>query len=227
MEKNLKTEIPTYESVWAVLMENSKQLQESRLQLERTNAILDEKFRETDEKFRETSEKFRETDKKFRETSEKFRETDLKFRETDEKFNKTDEKIKRVSEQIGGLSKSLGEQTEYFFYSGIKREMTLVGDNFHTITKKVRGINGWEYDIVLTNFRKVCVLEVKHKFEKKHLQRFLDDKIPNFKVEFPQYTDYEIIPAIASLHFLENTIELAHHRNVLVLGREGKGIVRL
>jgi len=185
MEKNLKTEIPTYESVWAVLMENSKQLQEARLQLERTNAILDEKFRETDEK------------------------------------------IKRVSEQIGGLSKSLGEQTEYFFYSGIKREMTLVGDNFHTITKKVRGINGWEYDIVLTNFRKVCVLEVKHKFEKKHLQRFLDDKIPNFKVEFPQYTDYEIIPAIASLHFLENTIELAHHRNVLVLGREGKGIVRL
>jgi len=192
MEKNTNTEIPSYESVWAIFMENSKQLLESRLQLERTNAILDEKFQKTDEK-----------------------------------FQKTDEKINRVSEQIGGLSKSLGEQTEYFFYSGIKKDMTLVGENFHTITQKVRGIHGWEYDIVLTNNKIVCVLEVKHKFEKKHLLRFLDDKIPNFIVEFPQYTDYEVIPAIASLHFLENTIELAHNRNVLVLGREGKGIVRL
>jgi len=203
MDNQNKIEVPTPDMIWAILMENSTQLQESRKQLEESRKQLEETKMILDEKFRETDEKILESDKK------------------------TNQKIDRVSEQIGGLSKSLGEQTEYFFYSGIKKEMTLVGENFHTITKKVRGIHGWEYDIVLTNNRKVCVLEVKHKFEKKHLQRFLNDKIPNFKVEFPQYAEYEIVPAIASLHFLENTIELAHASNVLVLSREGKGIVRL
>jgi len=64
-----KAETPSYESVWQILQETNRILQENAIQRQETERVIKEYRQETDRILRESSEK---TDKKIRELTELF-----------------------------------------------------------------------------------------------------------------------------------------------------------
>jgi len=206
MDNQNKIEVPTPDMIWAILMENSKQLQESRLQLERTNSILNEKFQKTDEKFQKTDEKFQKTDEKFQKTDKKFLETERMFKE--------------IHGELGGIGKSNGKIAQDYFYSALSKNMKLGKLDFDFIDSNLRRKKKnteAEYDIIMYNQKKVLIVEVKHVFRLEHLPKFYETQLKRFRILFDDYKNYKLYGAIAGMTFEDGVIDEAQKYGFYVI----------
>jgi hypothetical protein len=63
---------------------------------------------------------------------------------------------------------------------------------------------------------------VKYKLNKKDMDNFLEKKLPNFRILFPEYKDYEVRVGFASFFIEEDLMEYAKEVGAILLQRRGK-----
>jgi hypothetical protein len=226
----------TLDEIKQILKENAiQQAKNDKLfaELRISQAETDAKFKETDAKFKETDAKFKETDvrleKLFAETDAKFKETDARFKETDARleklFAKTDAKLKEVGRQLGDIGHSSGDAAEEFFYNALEENKFLGKVKFDEISKNIKAKKHRledEYDIFMENGNSVAIVEVKHKVRKEHITKLISNKAENFRVLFPDYTEYKLFVGIAGLAFDHKTEEYAAENGIVVLKQKGE-----
>jgi hypothetical protein len=137
---------------------------------------------------------------------------------------KTEFKLKEVGRQLGDIGHSMGDSAEEFFYNSLEENKMLGLVKFDEISKNIKQKkhrNEDEYDIFLENGNAVGIIEVKQKVKKDHVEKLISKKAENFRILFPDYTDYKLYVGIAGLSFEPNAEKLATENGLVVLKQKG------
>ena len=142
---------PSFETVWAILQETSRQMQE------------------TDRRMQETDRRMQETDRQMQETDRRIKETDRILKEGKEDFNR----------RLGSLTNLFGDFTlgmvapklcEKFMDYGLifpkSNPNAIVDDRINKIS--------FEIDIMLENGEKAMLVEVKTKLTKDRIHSHIE-----------------------------------------------------
>ena len=155
---------------------------------------------EYEERHKKSAKEYEERQK---ESAKEYEERQKEYEERQKKAEKETAELKRVvrevSRSIGGLGNSIGDVTEDYFYSSISTTLNVNGIQYDTAKKNMiinTPIKQGEYDIVLINSTRLLVIEVKHKLEIKHIEKFANKHLPLFKELFPEYKDFVIYGAV-------------------------------
>jgi hypothetical protein len=151
-------------------------------------------------------------------------ETDAKFKEMRLTQEKQDKKFDKLHKEIAAIGHSNGDAAESFFFNSLEENKTLGKVKFDEISKNVKQKKHRhedEYDIFLENGNAVGVIEVKYKVQKIHVEQLLDKKAENFRILFPDYTDYKLYVGIAGLSFENEAEEFATENGLVVLKQKG------
>ena len=223
------------------IRENSEQLKETQKQVKEMFAETKEMFADTDrqvkEMFAETKEMFADTNKQvkemFAETKEMFADTDRQVkgmytetkemfadttRRVEKMFADTNESIRRVSVEFLGVT---GHIVEGLVSSSTVNIFKEAGYDLHDSGKNLKRElpsenKKIEVDALLSNESVVIPVEVKAHFTKKKVKRFIR-KMEMFKKFFPEYTDKEVVAAIAAIHYEGDADTFAHDEGLLVI----------
>ncbi len=191
----------------------------SRIEQARRSRELDEQFKETDRRIRENSEQLKETQKQvkgmYAETKEMFADT---TRRVEKMFADTNESIRRVSVEFLGVT---GHIVEGLVSSSTVNIFKEAGYDLHDSGKNLKRElpsenKKIEVDALLSNESVVIPVEVKAHFTKKKVKRFIR-KMEMFKKFFPEYTDKEVVAAIAAIHYEGDADTFAHDEGLLVI----------
>jgi hypothetical protein len=161
----------------------------------------------------------------FKELAKSQKELSESQKRTDTRLEKTMAKVDKIAEMYGGVGNSQGKVAEEFFYNSLKHNPVLDGIHFDYIRKNVTGSRNnieEEYDIILVNGAIVYIIEVKYRLRKEDIDRYVTRKLPNFKIIFPEYKDFEIRLAFASFFIDDELVEYAREKGFLLLKRRGK-----
>jgi len=127
---------------------------------------------------------------------------------TEKVINKMGDKVDKLSDLYNGFAKNTGEAVEQFFFDYFERHLKM-GDVVFEKAKLNMGTMDCEYDIVLSNGKYVGIVECKHKFHYKDLEKFVSESLPKFKTEFPKYHNCKIVAGIATYVLVEDVKQLA------------------
>ena len=208
-------------------------------------ASIAEAQKKTDEQIKETGLQLKETDKQLKETDKQIKETGLQLKETDKRLQETDKllaktsaridkviarvdkvaaKVDKVAIMYGGMANNQGAVAEEFYFNTLKDNPVLQNMHFDITYKNVTaqraGIED-EYDILLINGTAIYIIEVKYNVHAKDIKKLIDKKAKNFRVLFPEYTDYEHHLGLACFHIDDDTKEQALAAGVNILQRKG------
>jgi len=210
METTQKNENASFESVWLLIQENSKQLKETRAilneQLRETRAILDEKFKETDRQFKETDRQFKETDRQIKEMIKERKELDKKTRGLETLF----------TSQWGALIESLveGKLVELLNGRGIPVNQTT--QRYEAMFNKKQ----YEFDIIAINGTDAVIVEVKTTLTVKYVKEF-SEKMIIIKDILPIFRPFNIKGAMAYLKQNEQSEKFAQSKGLLTIKATG------
>ena len=204
MEKIENIQSATPESIWALLHENARQMQETDRRMQET----DRRMQETDKMVKELTQSQKETDRVIKEsrkeTDKIIKELIQSRKETDRVLQKTGKQMKELQKTMGGMAKSHGDfAEEYFFTSFEEGQNNFFGEKFDTIDKNLK--SQWqglrdEYDIVLYNHTSVAIIEVKYRARIHDIPKTIK-KAQTFRILFPYYKDFKIYLGFASMSF--------------------------
>ena len=141
----------------------------------------------------------------------------------------TDRQIKALSQNIDGVNKSIGLDAEEFFYSSLKKNLTIGNIKFDYIYQNdTRSFKGktQEIDILLENGSSVGVVEVKNRVSQKSIDQ-LDKIMDNFDYFHPLYKDYKVIGAIAGKIFPKHLQEQTLKKGYSVIMQQGDHIEQI
>ena len=198
----------TPESVWAALRElAARQVENERM--------LTEKFAETDRQRQENE----------RMLTEKFAETERQMKQSREDY---DRRMINFEKTMGSWSNNHGSfAEEYFFNSFENGRQNFFGEKFDDIDKKVPGIRkGFrdEYDIVFTNGKSVCIIEVKFKAHQDHIARVLN-KAVTFRENFPYFANHQMYLGYAALAFDDHIEQECIKNGIAIIKQVGDSVV--
>jgi hypothetical protein len=137
---------------------------------------------------------------------------------------KNDKKFDKLHAELGAIGHSNGDAAESFFYNSLEDNKVLGNVKFDEIIKNVKQKKHRqqdEYDIFLENGNSVGVIEVKYKVQQIHIDKLIEKKAENFRILFPDYTDYKLYVGIAGLSFEPETEEYAVKNGLVVLKQKG------
>jgi hypothetical protein len=146
-------------------------------------------------------------------------------KDTEAKFKDTDAKFKELYRQFSDIGLSNGEAAESFFYNSLESKKMLGNIKFDEIAKNIkqkRHRTEDEYDIFLENGNSVGIIEVKYKVTKDHINKLVEKKASNFRILFPDYTNYKLYMGIAGLSFEPNVEQMAIDNGLVVLKQKGE-----
>ena len=163
-----------------------------------------EKHREEAEAHRKQTEKHREEAEAHRKQTEKHREEAEKYRQEAEAYRKeTNETLKRMSERSDDIAHELGFYTrkvaniaEDYFYKSLKNNPVVNGIKFDKVSVNER-IQGYEYDIVLSNGTAIMLISVKTNLRPSHIYKLFHKELPRFRTSYSKH--YILYGAVASL----------------------------
>jgi hypothetical protein len=188
---------PTFEKVWAALMETGREMK----------AMSKEADRRRDEIDRQQAETAREIKEMVRDGKD------------------LDRRIKAVTQQMGGMANSIGSAAEEFFASAMQSKKLFGGQRYDDVCCNVKGRTTAgipdEFDIVLYNGGAVAIIEVKQKACQADVEMMVTRKLPDFRDIFPQYRDYKIYLGIGSMSYDKWVREKAHELGVGMLCQKG------
>jgi len=201
------TNIPpaTPETVWAVLMENARQL---------------ERFCVEGEKSRAETEKSHTEFEQLRIESERLHAE--KIRIADER------RMKKFEELTGSLANNQGSFAEEYFFNAFEdKEQNFFGEKFDDIRNNIK--NFWqgiedEYDIVLYNQISVALIEVKYKAHSNDIPVVLK-KAETFRILFPGYKDFKIYLGLASMIFYPELEQECINQGIAVIKQLGDKVI--
>jgi len=136
---------PTFESVWAALMENREQQKENAQQLEKTKQLMEKQFAENERQRQE-------------------------FRESMKAMQK---ELGGVGNSNGAVAESyfVNSFTKTMQFAGQKYDSMDSGLKRKVKSLNLQG----EYDLVLYNCTSVVIIEIKYDAEKKHVEWLLEE----------------------------------------------------
>jgi hypothetical protein len=198
---------PTFESVWASLMETRRLIENN-------------------------AEQFKETRRLIESNAEQQKETDRLMKENEKKAEKSredyNERMKKLQEQIGGWANNHGSfAEEYFFNSFENDQQDFFGEHFNRIRKNVKPVAANledEYDIVMYNDKYVVIIEVKFTAHKNDIPSVLK-KAETFRILCPDYKDFKIYLGLASLSFYRELEEACIQLGIAVIKQVGDTVV--
>jgi len=172
---------------------------------------------------------FAETDRKMQETARQIAEG---HRILDEKFEALGIKVNDIKSNVIGISDSNGEFAEEYFYSSLKRRMEFAGVHFDEIDKGFKLLkkmqNGErlkdQFDIVMINDDAVAIIEVKYTARKGYPAIMVNQKVPNFRILFPDYASYKIYLGLGALSISEEVAEEAKKLGIGLLRQVGETV---
>ena len=165
------------------------------------------------------SEWFRE----FMQALDKSRETfEKEMAELRENQKETDRLIKANAKQIGGIDKSNGLMAEEAVYNSLEQDMTFAGivfeDSIRNLKKYRKSLNiKGEYDIVLINGTMLAIIETKYKVREKDVSKFVDSKVADFKILYPEYANHKIVLGIGGMSFEGNSEQIAKEKGIGII----------
>jgi hypothetical protein len=140
----------------------------------------------------------------------------------------TDRQIKELQKTVGGITNNQGSfAEEYFFNSFESGQKNFFGEKFDEISKHLK--NRWqgmedEYDIVLYNHTSAAIVEVKYKAHINDIPAVLK-KAETFRILFPQYKDFKIYLALASMSFYDGVEEKCKEEGIALIKQVGDTVV--
>ena len=176
--KIMEPQSATFESVWAMIYETQRQLQESKAEHDR---LLQESKAEFDRQMQESKAEFdlrlKETDRQMKETDRKMQETDRQMKETDRQMKETDRKMEILNKHMGGLHNSFGEMAEHLVAPGIVDRFNEMG--FHIREAATHGLKildekkniRAEIDLYMGNGDFIFAIEVKAKLGESDIEK--------------------------------------------------------
>jgi hypothetical protein len=204
-----------------ILEENALAMAALRISQQETNAQI----KATEAQIKAMSEELRElskaTDTQIKATSAELRELS---KATDAQIKATDAKLKEVGRQLGDIGHSSGDAAEEFFYNALEDHKYLGSVGFDEVSKNIKAKKHRledEYDVFLENGNTVGIVEVKHKVKKEHIEKLISQKAKNFRILFPDYSNYKLYVGIAGLAFEQKTEEFASENGIVVLKQKG------
>ena len=181
--------------------------------LDRIEKNMEELFRG----IRELRESQKQTEKEIKELRESQKETDRFLKELGRE-------IRELRIQLGDIGLVQGEIGEELFYRNLKSMFKKRGMVFNRVRRNLRKRrDDREYDIVATNGTQVLVVEVKNKLRRKHIDQFLEERLPEFKEKFPQYKDKELLGAVGGLVVKDDVARYAERKGLFVLTQTDEG----
>jgi len=155
-----------------------------------------------------------------------------KFAETRLMQQETARQIKEVSRQLGGMGNSNGDFAEEFFYNSLRETMTFAGVHFDMISDKFRTRRIMpdktekkaQFDIVLHNGDSLALIEVKYKAELEDIEEMIEEKVPNFRLLYPQYAKYKLYLGIGSLVLKDRIVQEAKKLGIGLMEQRGDAV---
>ncbi|MBF0180446.1 MAG: DUF3782 domain-containing protein [Magnetococcales bacterium] len=207
----------TYESVWEMFQETSRQFQESKRQIEETSRQFQEMVREDRERRAELDRKFQETDQKFQETARLSRETESFVKEVARQMRETDRKLDRLGSRLGEFVEGMVAPTCETLFAAR-------GIPVHKVSRRVvakrPGGRIMEIDLFVVNSEVVSLVEVKSKLTVDDVREHVD-RMGDFKEFFPEYADKRAIGAVAGMVIDENVRLFAMRQGLFVIEQAG------
>ena len=197
---------------------------ESQIQSEKEMRELRESQKQTEKEIRELRESQKETDRMIRENQREIDKLRESQKETDRFLKEVGRKLDRIGIQLGELGIVQGEIGEELFYRNLKSMFKKRGMVFNSVRRNLRKRrDDREYDIVATNGTQVLVVEVKNKLRRRHIDLFLEERLPEFKEKFPQYKDKELLGAVGALVVKDDVARYAEKKGLFVLTQTDDG----
>jgi len=213
-----------FEQLCEQMKETDRQMKETDRHLKERDERFDREMKERREEFakelKEGQEKF---DREMKESREKFdremKESREKFdREMKESRNETNAAIRRISVEFLGAT---GHIVEGLASSAVDKIFNEAGLNLLHYGKNIKPMhpeaNGKaEIDVLLGNEKFNVPVEVKADFTKKKVKRFVS-RMEQFRVLFPEYSDKDVIAAVAAINYEDGADKLARDEGLLVI----------
>ena len=140
----------------------------------------------------------------------------------------TDRQIKSMSMSIERMSGSVGREwgnlVESLTKTSCLEQMQEVGIEVTQTAEQTQSERkGYEqeWDVLLVNGGELVAVEVKSRFQEKHLDR-VEEKLETFKKAFPQYSNYTVYGAVAALKFNAGMERLAEKRGLFEFKPSGE-----
>ncbi len=184
-----------------------------------------ELYRETDRKFQETRQVMQEQSRETRlAMQEQSRETDRKFQETDRRMAETDRQMKETDKRIGELTNRLGEFVEEMVKPGVERLFQERGVDVHSQIGNMKAFDsegGIQVDLAVRNTAEMVLVECKSKLSEDDVNDHLE-RLAKFKRYFPEYSDKQVMGAVAAMVIPEDVARYAYKKGLFVITQSGE-----
>ena len=176
----------------------------------------------------ETARRQEETAKRQEETAKRQVEA-VKWLEDYKKDNK--KAIDEMRMNISGISDSNGMYAEEYFYRTLIDSMAFGRHHFDFVdrnrTRMCKDKDGkpieTEYNVLMTNANTVCIVEVKYRARKDHVELLLK-KVAKFRIQFPAYANHKIFLGIGALSFEDGVENMAKEYGIGIMRQNGDAV---
>jgi hypothetical protein len=80
-----------------------------------------------------------------------------------------------------------------------------------------------EYDVLMTNAVAVCIVEVKYRARKDHVELLLK-KVGKFRIQFPEYANHKVFLGIGAMSFEEGVEIDAKKYGIGIMRQNGDAV---
>ncbi|GBU25081.1 hypothetical protein R83H12_01720 [Fibrobacteria bacterium R8-3-H12] len=168
----------------------------------------------------------------FAETDRRMQETDQQIKKTAAAQEETDRLFKKLGLNVAGISNSNGKFAEELFYDSLESSKTFAGVHFDAVSNVFGGTERMpdgtmlqdQFDIVMINDNAVAIIEIKYKADRDYPKKMAKEKVNNFRVLFPKYSNYKIYLGLGSLVFEKRVVDEAKKHGIGLLKQKGNTI---
>ncbi|MDR1398563.1 MAG: ELKS/Rab6-interacting/CAST family protein [Treponema sp.] len=206
---------PTFEDVWAAILETEKRFQETDKRFQESRAEHDRMIAETEKRFQESRA-----------------EHDRMIAETNKAIKEMSARVDRVTQNVGGLNRSIGELVETLIAARLWEKFAFYPYQLKRAYQRVpvydeRNQQKTDIDILLSDTEWCMAVEVKREADDKDV----DHHLRRMKL-IRQYPPLEVVSkrllgAIAGGVVLPDTVEYAHKAGFFVLTLTGESVTLL
>jgi hypothetical protein len=163
-----------------------------------------------------------------KETEKLMKETDRRIKETERLIEKNALRMKEIQKTVGGWAHNHGSFAEEYFFNAFEEEQqNFFGEHFDEIEKNLKARKFKlkdEYDIVMYNDNSIAIVEAKYKAHENDIPKVLK-KAETFRTFFPDYKDYKIYLALASMSFYDELEDECIKQGIAVIKQVGDMVV--
>ena len=200
--------------------EHDRWMREWRQAMKESSRKFDEELAQSRRELKaELAESRRKFDEDVAQSRKEFKEgLEESNRKFDEINAKTNAAITRISTEFLGVT---GHIVEGLASSAVDEVFKAAGLPLFHFGKNIKpkqpeANNQMEVDVMLGNDRFTVPVEVKAKFTKKKVKRFLH-KMEMFRPLFPEYCDRDVLAAVCAINYENGADQFAHDEGLLVL----------